>query len=171
MALFTLDFGIASESDVVEPGDDTPIVSLFQMATRDKLMYVADSVVYLQVLGRQTRFIFSITEYKSSSRQISERFLTTFVKLKVVSPTAMAKLPIHSASLESLVINREIFIPNREIVIIISKIGRSPAKSGDLEALLKAPHEHDISQRLSFTKQYLPNDNDITEIMRVLMLL
>ena len=39
---------IASESDVVEPGDDTPIVSLFQMATRDKLMCVADSVVYLQ---------------------------------------------------------------------------------------------------------------------------
>ena len=83
----------------------------------------------------------------------------------------MAKLPIDSASLESLVINREIFIPNREIVIIISKIGRSPAKLGDLEALLKATHEHDISQRLSFTKQYLPNDNDIIEIMRVLMLL
>ena len=67
---------------------------------------------------------FSITEYKSSSRQISERFLTTFAKLKVVSPTFLAKLVIDSASLEYLVINREIFIPNREIVIT--------KKSGDL---------------------------------------
>ena len=57
----------------------------------------------------------SITEYKSSSRQTGEPFLTTFAKLKVVSPTAMAKLAIDSASLESLVINREILIPNREI--------------------------------------------------------
>ena len=38
---------------------------------------------------------------KSSSRQIGERFLTTFAKLKVVSPTAMAKLVIDSASLVS----------------------------------------------------------------------
>ena len=48
----------------------------------------------------------------------------------------MSKLATESASLESLVINREIFIPNREIVITISKIRRSPAKSGDLEALV-----------------------------------
>ena len=54
-------------------------------------------------------------EYKSSTRQIGERFLTTFAKLKVVSPTAMAILAIYSAILETLVINREIFIPNREI--------------------------------------------------------
>ena len=47
----------------------------------------------------------------------------------------MAKLAIASASLESLVINREIFIPDREIVITISKIGRSATKSGELEAL------------------------------------
>ena len=50
----------------------------------------------------------------------------------------MAKLAIDSASLESLVINREIFIPNREIgrlSLLLSKNGRSPAKSGDLEAL------------------------------------
>ena len=70
------------------------------------------------------------------SRQIGERFITTFAKLKVVSPTAMAKLAIDSASLESLVINWEIFIPNQEIVITILKIRRSPAKSGDLAALL-----------------------------------
>ena len=44
-------------------------------------------------------------------------------------------LAIDSASLQSLVINREIFIPDQEIFIILSKIGRSPAKSGDLEAL------------------------------------
>ena len=36
---------------------------------------------------------------------------------------------------QALVINQEILIPNREIVITISKIRRSPAKSGDLEAL------------------------------------
>ena len=68
-------------------------------------------------LRRQTRFyfIFNNRQYKSTSRQIGERFLTTFAKLKVVSPTAMAKLAIDSASLESPVINREIFIPNREI--------------------------------------------------------
>ena len=53
----------------------------------------------------------------------------------IVSPTAMAKLAIDSNSLESLAINREICISDREIFIILSKIGRSPAKSGDLEAL------------------------------------
>ena len=50
----------------------------------------------------------------------------------------MAKLAIDSASLEFLVINREIFIQNREIgrfSVFLSKIGRSPAKSGVLEAL------------------------------------
>ena len=41
LALFTLYFGIASESDVVEPGDDMQLLCLFPMATRhrrDKLM-------------------------------------------------------------------------------------------------------------------------------------
>ena len=38
LALFTLYFGIASESDVVEPGDDMPLLCLFPIATRDKLM-------------------------------------------------------------------------------------------------------------------------------------
>ena len=59
-------------------------------------------------------------------------------QLKIVSPTAIAKLAIDSASLESIVLNREIFIPNREIgrfSLFYQKIGRSPAKSGDLEAL------------------------------------
>ena len=46
---------------------------------------------------------------------IGEGFYTQFAKLKIVSPTAMAKLAIDSDSLESLVINREIGIPNREI--------------------------------------------------------
>ena len=61
------------------------------------------------------------------------------VKLKIVLPTtAMAKLAIDSASLDclfNLEINREIFIPSREIFNITQKIGRSPAKSGGLEAL------------------------------------
>ena len=51
----------------------------------------------------------------------------------------MAKLAVDSASLEFLVINREIFIQNREIgrfSVFLSKIGRCPAKSGDLEALV-----------------------------------
>ena len=50
----------------------------------------------------------------------------------------MAKLAIDSAGPEFLVINREIFIQNREIgrfSVFLSKIGRCPAKSGDLEAL------------------------------------
>ena len=59
----------------------------------------------------------------------------------MVSPTATAKLAIDIASLESLVINREIFIPDREIVITVSKIGTSPAKSGDLEALFVRRHD------------------------------
>ena len=55
----------------------------------------------------------------------------------------MAKLAIDSASAESLVIcyNSGDFHSksgDREIVITISKIGRSPAKSGDLEALRSA---------------------------------
>ena len=40
---------------------------------------------------------------------------TKFAKPKIVSPIAMAKLAIANTSLEFLVINREIFIPKREI--------------------------------------------------------
>ena len=60
---------------------------------------------------------------------IGEGFYTKFAKPKIVSPTAMAKLVIDSDRLESFVINRE-------ICIILSQIGRSSAKSGDLEALV-----------------------------------
>ena len=64
----------------------------------------------------------------------------TRAKLKIVSPAAMAKLAIDRASLESLdsckrsgdVHSKS---GDREIFIILSKIGRFPAKSGDLEAL------------------------------------
>ena len=38
LALFTLYFVIASEPDVVEPGGNMPLLCLFQMATREKLM-------------------------------------------------------------------------------------------------------------------------------------
>ena len=66
------------------------------------------------------------------------------VKLKIVFPTtctAMAKFAIDTAILESifiLEINREIFIPNREVgrfSLLRKTIGRSNAKSGCLEAL------------------------------------
>ena len=77
--------------------------------------------------------------YFFNHNAIGERFETKCAKLKIVSPTAMAKLAIDSTSLKSLVINREIFIPDREMFLIISKIGISPAKSGDLEALLFFP--------------------------------
>ena len=156
LALFTLYFGIASESDVVEASDVMPLVCLFPMATRDKLMcrrrlgslltnpficfggcwtLCRKNVKINNDGGSGKALTINHREYKSSTRQIGERFLTTFAKLKVVSPTAMAKLATYSAILETLVINREIFIQNREIVITTSKIGTSPAKSGDLEAL------------------------------------
>ena len=64
------------------------------------------------------------------------------VKLKIVLPTAaMAKLAIDSASLELSLYscNKEGDFHStsggREIFIITQKIGRSPAKSGGLEAL------------------------------------
>ena len=81
--------------------------------------------------------------------------LTTMqrVKLKIVLPTtATAKFAIDIAILESiftLEINREIFIPNREVgrfSLLRKRIGRSLAKSGGLEALdvfwqcINAPH-------------------------------
>ena len=55
-------------------------------------------------------------------------FSITTQLAKIVSPTAVAKLAIDSASLESLVINREIFIPNREI----GRFSLFYKKSGDL---------------------------------------
>ena len=61
---------------------------------------------------------------------------TLFAKLTIVSPTATAKLATDNASLEFLVINLEIFIQTREIgrfSVFLSKIGRSPAKLGDLD--------------------------------------
>ena len=56
------------------------------------------------------------------------KVLTKFAKPKIVSPTAMAKLAIASTSLEFLVINREIFIPKREI----GRFSLFDQKSGDL---------------------------------------
>ena len=66
--------------------------------------------------------------YCFNHNAIGERFQTKFAKLKVVSPNAMAELAIDSASLESLVINPEIFIPNREI----GRFSLFYQKSGDL---------------------------------------
>ena len=67
------------------------------------------------------------------------RVYSKFTKLKIVSPTAMAKRAIDSDNLESLVINRKRDLHSnsgdREICIILTKIGRSPTKSGDFEAL------------------------------------
>ena len=61
-----------------------------------------------------------------------------FDKLKIISPAAMAKLVIDRASTVSCKKKSGDFHSksgDREIFIILSKIGRSPAKSGDLEAL------------------------------------
>ena len=69
-----------------------------------------------------------IESIKVPPAKLANGFLTTFDKLKVVSPTAMAKLATDSASLESLVIHREIFIPNREI----GRLSLPYQKSGDL---------------------------------------
>ena len=55
---------------------------------------------------------------------------TQFAKLKIVSPTAMANLAIDSTRLEVLVINREIFIPNREIFSIFIKNRESSRQIG-----------------------------------------
>ena len=66
-------------------------------------------------------------------------FYTKLTKLKIVSPTPVAILEIESYSLESRAINISGDLHSKsgdwEIFIILSKIGRSPAKSGDLEAL------------------------------------
>ena len=59
---------------------------------------------------------------------IGEGFYTKFFKPKIVSPTTMAKLAIDSDGLESLVINREICIPNREI----GRVSFFYQRSGDL---------------------------------------
>ena len=83
----------------------------------------------------------------------------------------MAKLAIDSASLESLVINREIFIPNREIgrLSLLSKIGRSPAKSGDLEALRVAAEKVHSAWRTRNTASLKPgvHTNDFAPIHRL----
>ena len=61
----------------------------------------------------QALYFFSITTHD----RIGEGFYTKLAKLKIVSPTAKAKMAIDRDSLESLVLNREICIPNREIGI------------------------------------------------------
>ena len=82
----------------------------------------------------------------------------------------MAKLVIDSASLDSLVINREIFIPNREIVITISKIGRSPAKSGDLEALnVLNEHVAVLPVKLDITQNSRPVRGSVTKQRLVIL--
>ena len=183
-ALFTFYVDIASESDVVEPGDDMPRLCP-PMAERAKLMcrrrlgsFLSKPFVCFEGLSdivrkRRTnkqrwrisgKASFSLAgvanerindSHAQREREASEALHISalhstrhvgprcpdeaqFAKLKIVSPTAMAKLAIDIASLEFLVINREIFIQNREIgrfSVFLSKIGRSPAKSGDLEAL------------------------------------
>ena len=93
---------------------------------------------YGAFLGRQTTHA---VFFQSQDNVIGERF----AKLKIVSPAAMAKL-----TMAKLVIDHA-SVPvvsckkksgdfhyksgYREIFIILSKIGRSLAKSGDLEAL------------------------------------
>ena len=68
---------------------------------------------------------------------IFERVLTKFAKLTIDSPAAMAKLAIDRASIVFVKKSGDFHSKSgdREIFIILSKIGRSPEKSGDLEAL------------------------------------
>ena len=55
--------------------------------------------------------------------------------MTIVLPAAIAKLAIDHASIVSRKKKFHSKSGDREIFIILSKIGRSPAKSGDLEAL------------------------------------
>ena len=112
--------------------------------------------VFLAPQAQTTRAVFLFNHNATG-----EGFSTKFAKQKIVSPTAMAKLSIDSDRLESLVINREICIPDREIFIILSKIGRSPAKSGELEALRK-----DLAQLPS---KYLEGDASLHELSENLL--
>ena len=68
---------------------------------------------------------------------ICERFKKKFAKLTIDSPVAMAKLAIDRASRVFGKKSGDFHSKSgdREIFIILSKIGRSPEKSGDLEAL------------------------------------
>ena len=70
--------------------------------------------VFLAPRAQITRAVFLFNH-----NAIGEGFYTEFAKPKIVVPTAMAKLAIDSDRLESLVIYREICIPNREICIIL----------------------------------------------------
>ena len=74
---------------------------------------------------------------------ICERLNKKIAKLTIDSPVAMAKLAIDRGA--SIVFGKKSGdfhskSGDREIFIILSKIGRSPEKSGDLEALVFARH-------------------------------
>ena len=82
--------------------------------------------------GKHTRCIFF------NHNAICERFYSKFAKLTIDSPASMAKLAIDRASIVFIKKKSGDFHSksvDREIFIISSKIGRSPEKSGDLEAL------------------------------------
>ena len=73
--------------------------------------------------ANHTCSIFSIT-----TQLLAKGFKQNSPNLKLFRLTAMAKLAMDSASLETIVINREIFIPNREI----GRFSLCYQKSGDL---------------------------------------
>ena len=71
------------------------------------------------------------------SQRNLRKVLKKFAKLTIDSPVAMAKLAIDRASIVFGKKSGDFHSKSgdREIFIILSKIGRSPEKSGDLEAL------------------------------------
>ena len=83
-------------------------------------------------VGKHTRCIFF------PSQRNLRKVLKKFAKLTIDSPVAMhAKLAIDRASIVFGKKSGDFHSKSgdREIFIILSKIGRSPEKSGDLEAL------------------------------------
>ena len=70
--------------------------------------------------------------------QSQRNWRKVFAKLKLDSPAAMAKLAIDPASIVFGNKSGDFHSKSgdQEIFIILSKIGRSPEKSGDLEALM-----------------------------------
>ena len=74
----------------------------------------------------------------SITTQFAKGFKKKFTKLTIDSPVAMAKLAIDRASIVFGKISGDFHSKSgdREIFIILSKIGRSPEKSVDLEALI-----------------------------------
>ena len=82
LALFTFSvFGIASESDVVGPGGDLPLLCLFPMATHDKLSVDDDSVVSFQT----PLFVLEVSRTLCEKRSNNRQAIATGIKMPHVN--------------------------------------------------------------------------------------